>query len=255
MADDHDDGVRCPAGGDAMSDNPHDPVPFRPHVAGTQPAYDSPAYLSTRKRHPGQPLVRPPHTITEVTGPRFTPAQFPACVDMSKNDGHEAVGERIIVEGLVVDEDGRPVPDTMIELWQANAAGRYAHERDQHDAPLDGKFRGTGRVFTDGSGRYRFTSIKPGAYPWRNHHNAWRPNHIHYSLFGPGFATRLITQMYFPGDPLLPLDPIFNCIPDAAARERLIARFDLSITQPEYALGYRFDVVLPGRGATPFEAN
>jgi protocatechuate 3,4-dioxygenase, beta subunit len=236
-----------------MRDATHDPVPFRPHVAGTQPAYGSPAYLSTRKRHPRQGLVRLPHTITEVNGPRFSPAQFPACIDIAKNDGHEAVGERIIVEGRVVDEDGRPLADTMIELWQANAAGRYAHERDQHDAPLDGKFRGVGRVFTDGDGRYRFTSIKPGAYPWRNHHNAWRPNHIHYSLFGPGFATRLVTQMYFPGDPLLPLDPIFNCVADPAARDRLIARFDLAITQPEYALGYRFDVVLRGRGATPFE--
>jgi protocatechuate 3,4-dioxygenase beta subunit len=252
MADDNDSSVRrAAAGGDAMIDN--DPMPFRPHVAGTQPAYDSPAYLSTHKRRPGLPLVRLPHTVTEASGPRFSPAQFPTCIDISKTDGHEAVGERIIVEGMVVDEDGRPVRDTMIELWQANAAGRYAHERDQHDAPLDGKFRGTGRVFTDGSGRYRYTSIKPGAYPWRNHHNAWRPNHIHYSLFGPGFATRLITQMYFPGDPLLPLDPIFNCVPDAAARDRLIAQFDLSITQPEYALGYRFDVVLRGRGATPFE--
>jgi protocatechuate 3,4-dioxygenase, beta subunit len=236
-----------------MSDNPHDPVPFRPHVAGTQPDYDSPAYLSTRARHPKHQLVRVPHAVTEVNGPFFSSSLFPACADLSKVDGHEAVGERIIVAGTVVDEDGRPVPKTMIELWQANAAGRYSHERDQHDAPLDGKFRGAGRVFTDAGGRYRFTSIKPGAYPWRNHHNAWRPNHIHYSLFGPGFAARLVTQMYFPGDPLLSLDPIFNCVPDEAARNRLIAHFDLAIAQPEYALGYRFDIVLRGRGTTPFE--
>ena len=236
-----------------MKDSPHDPVPFRPYVPGTQPEYDTPAYLSTHKRHPKQALVRVPHTVTEVSGPRFSPSRFPAYIDISKVDGHEAMGERIIVEGTVTDEDGRPVPGTIIEIWQANAAGRYHHERDQHDAPLDPHFRGVGRVFTDGEGRYRFTTIKPGAYPWRNHHNAWRPNHIHYSLFGPGFATRLVTQMYFPGDPLLPLDPVFNSVPNAAARDRLIARFDLDVTQPEYALGYRFDFVLRGRGATPFE--
>jgi protocatechuate 3,4-dioxygenase, beta subunit len=230
-----------------------DPAPFRPHVPGTQPAYDSPDYGSTHKRHPKQPPVPLPHTVTETAGPRFSPRMFPPSSDISIVDGHAAMGERIIVEGRVMDEDGRPVPGTMIEIWQANAAGRYHHERDQHDAPLDRHFRGTARLFTDEQGRYRFTSIKPGAYPWRNHHNAWRPNHIHYSLFGPGYATRLITQMYFPGDPLLPLDPIFNCVPNAAARDRLIAAFDLSVTQPEWALGYRFDIVLRGRGATPFE--
>jgi protocatechuate 3,4-dioxygenase beta subunit len=238
-----------------MTERPHDPVPFRPYVSRTQPDYDTQSYLSTHKRHPTLPLVRLPHTVTEVTGPQFSARHFPACVDIAKADGHEAMGERIIVEGSVTDEDGRPVPHTMIEIWQANAAGRYNHERDQHDAPLDPRFRGIGRVFTDRDGRYRYTTIKPGAYPWRNHANAWRPNHIHYSLFGPGFATRLITQMYFPGDPLLPLDPIFNCVPDEAARNRLIARFDIDITQPEYALGYRFDVVLRGRGATPFEEH
>jgi protocatechuate 3,4-dioxygenase beta subunit len=238
-----------------MSDRPHDAVPFRPYVPATQPAYDSPSYLSTQKRHPKQPLVQVPHTVTEVTGPRFSPKLFPSCDDIAKSGGREAMGERIIVEGDVIDEDGQPVPETMIEIWQANAAGRYPHERDQHDAPLEPGFRGVGRVFTDSDGRYRFVTVKPGAYPWRNHHNAWRPAHIHYSLFGPGFATRLVTQMYFPGDPLLPLDPVFNCVPDAAARDRLIARFDLAVTRPEYALGYRFDVVLRGRGATPFEAK
>ena len=168
-------------------------------------------------------------------------------------EGKEAQGERIIVEGRVLDEDGRPVPNTMVEIWQANAAGRYNHERDQHDAPLDPDFKGNGRVFTDGEGQYRFISIKPGAYPWGNHHNAWRPNHIHFSLFGPGYATRLITQMYFPGDPLLPLDPIFLTTADADARNRLIASFDLEVTQPHWALGYTFDMILRGRQATPME--
>jgi protocatechuate 3,4-dioxygenase beta subunit len=200
-----------------------------------------------------QKLLRVPPTMTELTGPRFLPRHFPPIADLSRIDGRDAMGQRIIVSGRVLDEDGGPVPETMIEVWQANAAGRYNHERDQHDAPLDPNFKGEGRVFTDSAGNYRFISILPGAYPWRNHHNAWRPNHIHFSLFGPGFATRLITQMYFPGDPLLPLDPIFNCVPDPAARDRLISRFDLELTEPEWALGYRFDIVLRGRIATPFE--
>ncbi len=231
-----------------------DPVPFRPHVAGTQPAYDTPTYGSTHKRHPTQRALRIPHTVTETTGPMFSPSHYPAMPDISRFEGHMAMGERIIVEGTITDEDGRPVPNTMVEIWQANAAGRYHHERDQHDAPLDAHFSGAGRVFTDGGGRYRFVTIKPGAYPWHNHANAWRPNHIHFSCFGPGFATRLITQMYFPGDPLLALDPIFNCVPDEGARERLVARFEIGLTQPDWALGYRFDVVLRGRGATPMES-
>jgi protocatechuate 3,4-dioxygenase beta subunit len=199
------------------------------------------------------PLIAFGQTITETTGPRFTAAQYPELPDISIADGHAAMGERIIVRGRVTDEDGRPVPHTMIEVWQANASGRYHHERDQHDAPLDAHFSGQGRVFTDADGWYQYTSIKPGAYPWRNHYNAWRPNHIHYSLFGAGFATRLITQMYFPGDPLLALDPIYNTVPDPAARERLVSKFDIEITVPEWALGYRFDVVLRGRDATPME--
>ncbi len=226
---------------------------FRPYAAGTQPDYDSPAYGSTKKRHPRQPLFNLPHTITEMSGPLFTMARYPSILDLSISNGKAALGERIIVEGRVTDEDGRPVPNTMIEIWLANSAGRYDHPRDQHDAPLDPNFHGEGRVYTNDAGNYRFTSIKPGAYPWRNHDNAWRPNHIHFSFFGTGFAQRLITQMYFPGDPLLPLDPIFNTVPDQAARDRLIAKFDLAITQPEWALGYRFDVVLRGRGATPME--
>jgi len=236
-----------------LDDAARDPIPFRPFSPGTQPPYDAPAYLSTRARHPARPLVTAPHTVTETTGPRFTPSRFPALADISATDGRAAQGERIIVSGRVLDEEGRPVPHTMLEIWQANAAGRYAHLVDQHNAPLDPNFRGVGRVFSDEQGNWRIVTIKPGAYPWRNHANAWRPNHIHFSLFGQGFAQRLVTQMYFPGDPLLPLDPIFNCIPHAAARDRLISSFDLETTQPEYALGYRFDIVLRGRGATPFE--
>jgi len=226
---------------------------YRRPAPGTQPAYDVPDYGSTHKRHPKQALVRLEHTLSEISGPRMTSSLYPSHADLSKVNGREAMGERIIVAGRVLDEDGRPVRGAMVEIWQANAAGRYHHARDQHDAPLDPNFTGQGRVFTDEDGWYRFTSIRPGAYPWRNHKNAWRPVHIHYSLFGQGFAQRLITQMYFPGDPLLPLDPIFNATPDAAARERLIAKFDLDITQPEWALGYRFDIVLRGREATPME--
>ena len=230
-----------------------DTIPFRPAAPGSQPDNDSPAYGSTRLRHPLQPLLRMPQTITEISGPRFAPAQFPERADISIEGGHQAMGERIIVRGRITDEDGRPVAATMVEVWQANAAGRYHHDRDQHDAPLDAHFAGQGRVFTDADGIYQFTTIKPGAYPWRNHANAWRPNHIHFSFFGPGYATRLVTQMYFPGDPLLPLDPVFNTVPDEAARNRLVSHFDLDVTVPEFALGYRFDVVLRGRGATPME--
>ena len=224
---------------------------FRPAAPGSQPDNDTPSYGSTRLRHPTRPLLAFPHTITEATGPSFSPRHFPALTDLTLVDGKPAQGERIIVRGRITDEDDRPVPHTMVEIWQANAAGRYNHPGDQHDAPLDPHFKGDGRVFTDEDGWYQFTTIKPGAYPWRNHKNAWRPNHIHFSYFGPGFATRLITQMYFPGDPLLAIDPIFHSVPDAAARNRLISSFDLDITQPEWALGYRFDVVLRGRAATP----
>jgi protocatechuate 3,4-dioxygenase, beta subunit len=153
----------------------------------------------------------------------------------------------------VLDEDGRAVPDTLIEIWQANAGGRYAHRVDQWDAPLDPQFTGAGRTMTDAEGRYTFITIRPGAYPWRNHHNAWRPAHIHFSLFGQAFLTRLVTQMYFPGDPLLPLDPIFNSVPDERARLRLVSSFDLELTRPEWGLGYQFDIVLRGADQTPRE--
>ena len=226
---------------------------YRAHADGSQPPLDSPAYRSTAKRHPRHALVRVPHTVTETSGPRFIPSALPPLEDLSVVDGHAAQGERIIVAGQVRDEDGRPVPHTLIEVWQANAGGRYRHPVDQHDAPLDPHFNGMGRVYTNAEGRYRFQTIKPGAYPWRNHANAWRPNHIHFSLFGPAFATRLITQMYFPGDPLLQYDPIYNTVPDPAARARMVSAFELDLTQPEWALGYRFDIVLRGREQTPFE--
>ena len=211
----------------------------------TQPPYDVPAYRSTAKRAPHEPLVAVEPEL-ERSGPVFSPAQFPPMLDMSRG----AIGERIIVAGRVTDDGARPIAGTMIELWQANAAGRYHHEVDQHDAPLDPSFHGVGRVFTDADGRYRFVTIKPGAYPWGNHTNAWRPNHIHFSLFGASWGSRLVTQMYFPGDPLLELDPVFQSIPDAAARAQLVSAFDLALTEPNTALGYRFDIVLR---SMPFE--
>ena len=219
-----------------------------------QPSNAFDAYASSRKRAPRQSPIHIEHTISEITGPRFGRELLRhGDEDLTQFDGGQALGERIVVTGRVLDENGHQVPGTLLEIWQANAAGRYAHDRDRHDAPLDPHFRGAGRVLTDEQGVYRFLTIKPGAYPWQNHHNAWRPNHIHFSIFGPSFATRLVTQMYFPGDPLLELDPIFNSIPDRAARARLIATFGIDLTQPEYALGYRFDIVLRGQDETPLE--
>jgi protocatechuate 3,4-dioxygenase beta subunit len=224
-----------------------DPIP-----AGTHPPADSPGYRSTALRHPTEPLVVIPQTLSELTGPAYPYGYLgPLDNDLTRQHAGEPIGERIIVEGRVLDEDGRPIPQTLVEIWQANATGRYAHENDTHDAPLDPNFSGAGRTLTDAEGRYRFVTIQPGHYPWRNHPNAWRPAHIHFSLFGQSFLSRLITQMYFPGDPLQALDPIFNSVPDAAARQRLIARFDIDLTQPEWALGYRWDIVLRGRQATP----
>ena len=227
------------------------PAAYRRETPGAHPPYDYPAYASTHSRAPRHPLVRVEHTLSEITGPRFKRELRPGEDDLTHFNSGQALGERIIVTGRVLDEGGQPIPNALIEIWQANAAGRYAHDEDRHDAPLDPHFSGIGTVISDALGVYRFMTIKPGAYPWRNHHNAWRPNHIHFSLFGPSFATRLVTQMYFPGDPLLAIDPIFNSIPDSAARERLIAAFDIETTVPEYALGYRFDFVLRGRDSTP----
>jgi protocatechuate 3,4-dioxygenase beta subunit len=178
---------------------------------------------------------------------------LPEDADLTRQHHGEPLGERIVVSGRVVDSDGRPVPHTLMEVWQANAAGRYADPVDDHPAPLDPNFTGAGRCLTDGEGHYRFVTVKPGAYPWRNHENAWRPAHIHFSLFGPSLASRLVTQMYFPGDPLMALDPILQSIPDQSGRELLVAKLDLEITEPEWALGYRWNITLRGRNATPRE--
>jgi protocatechuate 3,4-dioxygenase beta subunit len=228
-------------------------VPFSPEAADQTPSLHPP-YASTVKRSPQQPLVRIPQTLTEVTGPGdvWRRLMGPAMLDMTRQHKGEPIGQRIVVSGRVLDESGRPVPHTVVEVWQANAAGRYIHARDQWDAPLDPNFTGMGRVVTDEAGCYRFVSIKPGAYPWGNHKNAWRPEHIHFSLFGPAFATRLVTQMYFPGDPLIAIDPIANAVLPPA-RDRLVSRFDLQTTEEAFALGYIFDIVLRGRDATPFE--
>ena len=223
--------------------------------AGTHPPNDSPGYRSTILRHPKEPLVVIPHTLSELTGPVYPYGRMePSDSDLTRQHAGEPLGERIIVQGRVRDEDGRPIPQTLVEVWQANAAGRYAHRVDDHPAPLDPNFSGAGRTVTDEEGRYRFVTIRPGAYPWRNHPNAWRPAHIHFSLFGTGFLSRLITQMYFPGDPLMPIDPVLNSIPDERARQRLVSRFDIDVTEPEWALGFTFDIVLRGSNATPMEA-
>jgi protocatechuate 3,4-dioxygenase beta subunit len=230
-------------------------VTYRRPPAGTHPPNDSPGYRSTTLRHPLEPLVIIPHTLSELTGPAFPYGRIEATDnDLTRQHAGEPLGERIVVEGRVLDEDGRPIPRTLVEVWQANAAGRYAHRVDGHAAPLDPNFSGAGRTLTDEHGRYRFVTIRPGAYPWRNHDNAWRPAHIHFSLFGTSFLSRLVTQMYFPGDPLMPYDPIVNSIPDPTARQRLTANFDLSVTQPEWALGFTFDIVLRGSNATPMES-
>lgn len=229
-------------------------APYRRSFRDTQPEYLYPPYRSTVKRAPTKPLVLPPQTLSEVTGPVFGHDEVGAAEsDLTRQHDGEPIGERMIVSGRVLDENGRPVAGALVEIWQANAAGRYRHAVDNHDAPLDPNFTGCGRVLTDGEGRYRFKTIKPGAYPWRNHYNAWRPAHIHLSLFGQGFLQRLVTQMYFPGDPLLPYDPMFTSVPDEKARDRLIAAFDWENSVPEHAIAYRFDIVLRGRDATPME--
>jgi protocatechuate 3,4-dioxygenase beta subunit len=205
-------------------------------------------------RAPSQPLVLLPHNLTEITGPLLGAERvLPTDSDLTTGHDGEALGQRIIVRGRVLDSDGRAVPDALIEIWQANSSGRYRHARDQWPAPLDPNFTGLGRALSDSEGRYQFTTIKPGAYPWGNHDNAWRPAHIHFSLFGRAFTQRLVTQMYFPDDPLFAHDPIFNSIPDASARQRLVSRFDLDTTEPSWALSFLFDIVLRGSAGTPFE--
>jgi protocatechuate 3,4-dioxygenase beta subunit len=227
---------------------------YRLPLTGTQPEYLHPAYRSSIKRAPTRPLILLPHTLSEVTGPVFGyDTVSPGDADLTRQHAGEPLGERIFVSGRVLDENSRPVRNALIEIWQANAAGRYRHKSDTHNAPLDPNFSGYGRVLTDVLGRYQFTTVKPGAYPWGNHYNAWRPQHIHLSLFGAGILERLVTQMYFPGDPLLDEDPIYNSVADEKARRRLIARFDWETTVPMAGLGYHFDVVLRGRDVTPIE--
>jgi protocatechuate 3,4-dioxygenase beta subunit len=221
---------------------------------GVDPPYDYPDYVGTRLRHPKEPLVVLPHTLSEVTGPVFGGRPLGELDhDLTRQHAGEPLGERITVSGRVLGPDGRPLRGQLIEVWQANAGGRYRHAVDTHDAPLDPNFSGAGRCVTNDDGEYRFITVKPGAYPWRNHPNAWRPNHIHFSLYGRAIGERLITQMYFPGDPLFPFDPIFNSVRDPKARDRLVCSFELERTEPEWALGYRFDIVVGGRESTPFE--
>jgi protocatechuate 3,4-dioxygenase, beta subunit len=228
---------------------------FRRDEPGTHPPLDFDGYRSTRLRHPKQPLVYLPHAITEVSGPQLALERVQGELDhdLSRQHEGEPLGERIIVSGRVLDGDGKPIRDTLVEIWQANAAGRYRHKGDQHPAPLDPNFSGAGRCVTDDEGRYAFITIKPGAYPWGNHHNAWRPQHIHFSLLGQAFAQRLVTQMYFPGDPLLEYDPIYNSVRDPKGRERMVSSFSIDKTKPDWALAYDFDIVLRGRELTPFE--
>jgi protocatechuate 3,4-dioxygenase beta subunit len=227
-------------------------VPYRRENA--DPPYLWPDYVATRTRAPKRPLITLPHTLTEVTGPVYGHERVSELDhDLTKQREGEPLGERIILHGRVLDGDDRPVRNTLIELWQANAAGRYRHEVDVHPAPIDPNFEGAGRCVTDDEGRYRFITVKPGAYPWQNHPNAWRAAHIHLSLFGDAFAQRLVTQMYFPGDPLFYQDPIFNSVREQRDRERMISSFDLDETVPEWALAYHFDIILRGREATPVE--
>ncbi len=231
-------------------------APFAPEDAGQPPSL-SPPYRSTVDRSPRQPLVKIPQTITELTGPTASATSWaalmgPARIDLTAQHPGTPIGQRIVVSGRVLDEQHRPVANTVIEIWQANAAGRYIHVADQWNAPIDPNFTGAGLVVTDADGRYAYTTIRPGAYPWGNHENAWRPAHVHLSLLGPAFATRLVTQMYFPDDPLIEIDPIAGAVPEPY-RQRMVARFDLVTTREKFALGYLFDVVLRGHAATPFE--
>ena len=223
-------------------------------AAGIHPPHTTEDYRSSHARHPKEPLVIIPQTLSELTGPVYPYGHLSALdSDLTRQHAADPIGQRITLQGRVLDEDGRPIPQTLVEIWQANAAGRYTHARDNNRAPLDPNFSGAGRTLTDAEGRWRFVTIMPGAYPWPNHHNAWRPRHVHFSLFGPNFLTRLITQMYFPGDPLHALDPVLNSVPDPRGRERLVCNFDINLTEPDWALGFSWDIVLRGRNATPME--
>jgi protocatechuate 3,4-dioxygenase beta subunit len=231
------------------------PASYSRDAAGAQPPLDYPPYRSSVLRHPKQPLVYLPHTLTEITGPQLFSdlALDERDSDLTRQHDGDPIGQRIILSGRLLDTEGRPVPETLVEIWQANAAGRYAHREDRWAAPLDPNFSGAGRCVTDRAGRYRFTTIRPGAYPWGNGENAWRPAHIHFSLLGRAFAQRLVTQMYFAGDQLLELDPIFNSVPDPRARERLLARVSIDDSRAYWALTYEFDIYLRGPEQTPFE--
>jgi protocatechuate 3,4-dioxygenase beta subunit len=227
---------------------------YRRDPEGTHPPLDSPGYRSTGLRHPKQPLVLLPQMLTEVTGPLLGPGRLgESDNDLTRQHAGEPQGQRIVVHGRLLDGDGRPVPNSLIEIWQANAGGRYRHVTDRWPSPLDPNFDGVGRTITDDDGHYEFTTIKPGAYPWKNHDNAWRPAHIHFSVFGSAFTQRLVTQMYFPDDPLFDQDPIFNSVPDEKARQRMISKFDWSKTTDHWALGFEFDIVVRGREASVFE--
>ena len=236
---------------EAVADTPTSYLRERPNV---HPPMDYPGYKSTALRHPKQPLVYLPQTITEITGPQLSERIGGELDnDLTRQHAGEPIGERIVVSGRVFDTEGKPLRDTLVEIWQANAAGRYLHKWDRWPAPLDPNFSGAGRCLTDSQGRYTFTTIKPGPYPWGNHHNAWRPAHIHFSLLGRAFTQRLVTQMYFPGDPFFDYDPIFLSVRDPAARERMISRFSIHDTVPNWAAAFEFDIYLRGPGQTPFE--
>jgi protocatechuate 3,4-dioxygenase, beta subunit len=240
-----------PTRSDPLGDTP---TSYVRDLAGAHPPMDFEGYKSTALRHPRQPPIRLPQTITEITGPQLGEARIaPGDDDLTTQHEDAPIGERIIVSGHVYDTEGKPLRDTLVEVWQANAAGRYRHRWDRWPAPLDPNFSGAGRCLTDSEGRYRFTTIKPGPYPWGNHHNAWRPAHIHFSLLGRAFTQRLVTQMYFPGDPFFAYDPIFNSVRDPAARDRMVSRFSIHATLPNWAAAYAFDIYLRGPGQTPFE--
>lgn len=252
------DGLRRPGPLTIISDPsvPHPDGSFLPPEDRERTVLLAPDYKGTRLRAPSRELVEIPHGITETSGPVFGEGTVrPEDADLTRVGDGEAIGPRIIVHGRVVEAGGLPVPDTLIEIWQANAAGRYRHSVDRWGAPLDPNFAGAGRALTDAEGRYRFVTVAPGAYPWGNHHNAWRPPHIHLSLFGRAFVQRLVTQMYFEGDPLLRHDPIFNAVRDERVRNRMVATLDMDASEPDHAIAYRFDIVLRGTGRTPFEED
>ena len=230
-------------------------VPAGPAPGDEDPPYLYPDYVATRLRAPKRPLVLLPQTLTELSGPAFGEGAVGELDhDLTRQHDGEPIGQRIVVTGRLLDADARPIRNQLVEVWQANSAGRYRHEVDRHPAPLDPNFTGAGRCLTDDDGRYRFVTVKPGSYPWQNHDNAWRPAHIHFSVLAPSWSQRLVTQMYFPDDPLLPLDPILNAVPEGA-RSRLVAMYAHDVTEPHWALGWRWDIVLAGPRATAFEAR